>query len=234
MDKDSLLTEKHDASLIKSIAILGGTGKEGSALAKRWALHGYKVIIGSREKAKAETAAAEMNAELGSDYLTGMANEDAAKAAEIIVLSVPYSAHKPTLESVKPHLTGKLLVDLTVPLQPPAVRTVYIPEGKSACLEAQALLGSDVKVVGAFQNVSAEKLKDVDAAVDCDVFVCGDDAEAKEDTMALVRAAGLRGVDAGPLANAIAAEALTPVLLYINKKYGVKGAGIRITGVDNL
>jgi hypothetical protein len=227
------LTEHHGESLIKSVAVLGGTGKEGSALAKRWALHGYKVIIGSREQAKAQTAVAEMNAELGGDYLVGMANEDAAQSAGIVVLSVPYSAHKPTLESVKPYLAGKVLIDLTVPLQPPAVRTVFIPEGKAACLEAQALLGSDVKVVAAFQNVSAEKLKDLNLAVDCDVLVCGDDAEAKEDTIALVKAAGMRGIDAGPLANAVAAEALTPVLLYINKKYAVKGAGIRITGVEN-
>lgn len=219
-------------STIKTLAVAGGTGKEGSVLAKRWALNGYRVIIGSRSVEKAQTAVAEINAELGGDYLTGMSNAEAVKAADIVVLSVPYSAHKDTLTGLKDHLSGKVLVDLTVPLQPPAVRTVYIPEGKSACLEAQALLGDSVKVIAAFQNVSADKLKDPDKYVDCDVLICGDDDAAKADVMELARAAGMRGVDAGKLANAVAVEALTPVLLYINKKYGVKGAGIRITGIE--
>lgn len=222
-----------DAPLIKSIAVLGGTGKEGSALAMRWALHGYRVIIGSRSLEKALTAATEMNQLLGGDYLVGMENAQAASEAGIVILSVPYSAHRATLESVKDQLSGKILVDLTVPLAPPAVRTVFVPEGKSACLEAQAFLGETVQVVAAFQNVSAVKLKDPNNAVDCDVLVCGDDEAAKEETIQLVAAAGLRGIDAGPLANAVAAEALTPVLLYINRKYGVKGAGIRITGLED-
>ncbi|MCU0513054.1 MAG: NADPH-dependent F420 reductase [Anaerolineae bacterium] len=216
---------------IKTLAVLGGTGKEGSALAKRWALNGYRVIIGSRSLEKARDGVAEMNAELGGDYLTGLANEEAARAADIVVLSVPYSAHKDTLNSVRPHLAGKIVVDLTVPLQPPAVRTVHVPEGKSACLEAQALLGDDVTVIAAFQNVSAEKLKDPAYEVDCDVLVCGNAEVAKAEVIELVRAAGMRGIDAGPLANAVAVEALTPVLLYINKKYSVKGAGVRITGI---
>jgi hypothetical protein len=221
-------------SIIQTLAVLGGTGKEGSALAKRWALNGYRVIIGSRSADKAQAAAQEMNAELGGDYLKGMANEDAVQEASIVVLSVPYSAHQDTLTTVQAHLSGKILVDLTVPLQPPAVRTVHIPAGKSACLEAQALLGATVKVVAAFQNVSAEKLAEVDRYVDCDVLICGDDEAAKADVIELAKAAGMRGIDAGKLQNAIAVEALTPVLLYINKKYSVKGAGIRITGLDTL
>lgn len=219
------------SDLIQTIAVLGGTGKEGSALALRWAMNGYRVIIGSRTAEKAQTAAAEMNATLGSDVVMGMANEDAAKEAGIVVLSVPYDAHKATLEGVRAYLDGKVLVDLTVPLAPPAIMTVNVPEGKSACMEAQAMLGAGVKVVAAFQNVSAVKLKDPSYEVDCDVLVCGDDEAAKTDVLALVSAAGLRGIDAGPLANAVAAEALTPVLLWINKKYKVKGAGIRITGI---
>jgi 8-hydroxy-5-deazaflavin:NADPH oxidoreductase len=220
-----------NAPLITTIAVLGGTGKEGSALAMRWALNGYKVIVGSRSAEKAQTAVSEMNKELGGDYLTGMSNEDASKEAHTIVLSVPYDAHKATLEGLKDHLQGKVLVDLTVPLAPPAITTVNVPAGKSACLEAQALLGEGVKVVAAFQNVSAVKLKDPQNPVDCDVLVCGED-EAKQEAMKLVEAAGLRPIDAGPLANAVAVEALTPVLLYINKKYKVKGAGIRITGIE--
>ncbi len=226
------MAEQQDRGLMMAIAVLGGTGKEGSGLAMRWALNGYKVIIGSRDGERAQAKAAEFNAELGGDYLIGMGNEDAAKAADLIVISVPYDAHKSTLEAVRSHLMGKILVDVTVPLQPPQVRTVHVPEGKAAGLEAQAFLGSEVRVVSAFQNVSAEKMKDPNMNVDCDVLVCGDDADAKNEVIQLVKAAGMRGIDAGPLANAVAAEALTPVLLYINKAYKVKGAGIRITNLD--
>lgn len=214
-----------------TIAVLGGTGKEGSGLAMRWAMKGYKVIVGSREAEKAITRAAEMNEQLGGDFLTGASNPEAASKADLIVLSVPYTAHKPTLEGVKDQLAGKILIDLTVPLQPPKVRTVHLPEGKAASLEAQALLGESVKVVAAFQNVSAEHLGDPNHVVDCDVLVCGNDAEAKAAVIKLVEATGMRGVDAGSLANAIAVEALTPVLLYINKAYNIKGSGIRITGI---
>jgi NADPH-dependent F420 reductase len=221
-----------DSSLIKSIAILGGTGKEGSALAVRWALNGYKVIIGSRSAEKAQTTATELNQELGGDYMTGLDNVAAAKGAEIIVLSVPYDAHQPTLESVKEEIQGKILVDVTVPLKPPQVSTVFVPEGLSAAQEAQALVGSNVRVVSAFQNVSYIKLRDPKANVACDVLVTGDDKAAKDEVIALVEAAGMRGIDAGPLANAIVAEALTSILVYINKQYKIKHAGILITGIE--
>lgn len=220
------------SALMHTIAVLGGTGKEGSALAMRWALQGYRVLVGSRTLEKAEASVQEMNAQLGGEYLAGLQNEDAAAQAQMIVLSVPYSAHQTTIMSVKEHLQGKVLVDLTVPLQPPNVRTVFIPQGHAATLEAQELLGDQTRVIAAFQNVSAEKLKDIHRSVDCDVLVCGNDADAKADVIRLVEAAGMRGIDAGPLRNAVAVEALTPVLLYINKKYGVKGAGIRITGIE--
>lgn len=221
-----------DKPTLVTIAVLGGTGKEGSGLAMRWALNGYRVIIGSRNEERAQTRAAEMNEELGGDYLVGMENAAAAQEASIVVLSVPYSAHKDTLSGVKEYLNGKIMVDLTVPLAPPNVTSVYIPEGKSAALEAQSLLGDTVRVVGAFHNVSSVKIKNPDTFVDCDVLVCGDDADAKADVIKLVEASGMRGIDAGPLVNSIAAEALTPVILYINKAYKVKGAGIRITGVE--
>ncbi len=213
------------------IAVLGGTGKEGSGLAMRWAMNGYNVIIGSRDAERASAHATEMNKTLGSSQVVGMGNPEAAKLADIVVLSVPYTAHQSTIEGVKDQLAGKVVVDITVPLQPPKVRTVHLPEGKSAALEAQALLGESVKVVAAFQNVSAEHLSDPHHVVDCDVLVCGNDAEAKASVIKLVEATGMKGVDAGSLANAVAVEALTPVLLWINKAYGVKGAGIRITGI---
>ncbi len=217
---------------MKTLAILGGTGKEGAGLAMRWALKGYRVIIGSRAAEKAERRAREMNAELGDDLLTGLANEDAAAAADIVILSVPYSAHGPTLCDLREQCRGKILVDLTVPLKPPEIMAVNLPEGGAAAIEAQAMLGDSVSVVAAFQNVSAIKLRQLDRDVDCDVLVCADDADAKSAVIELVIAAGMRGIDAGPLKNAVAAESLTPILLHINRAYKVKGAGIRITGLE--
>lgn len=226
------MVPENDSAIIVTIAILGGTGKEGSGLAMRWALNGYRVIIGSRDAERAANRAAELNTQLGGEYITGTGNADAAADADIVVLSVPYDAHKATLASVKDALAGKVLIDLTVPLAPPDIWTVNVPEGRAAALEAQALVGPGVKVVAAFQNVSAVKLKDPNTVVQCDVLVCGDDASAKQDVIRLVQSAGMRGIDAGPLANAVAVEALTPVLLYINKTYKVKGAGIVITGLE--
>lgn len=226
------MTSPTDDRSSMRIALLGGTGKEGSGLAFRWAHAGYDVVIGSRKAEKAERVAAELNDMLGGAAIRGMANADAARDTDIVVLTVPYSAHRATLESVREELQGKILVDVAVPLNPPNVATVYIPEGRSAAEEAQAIVGGDVRVVAAFQNVSASHLKDVSVVIACDVLVCGDDADAKQEVMALVQAADMRGIDAGALANAVAVEALTSVLISINKRYKVKGAGIRITGIE--
>jgi hypothetical protein len=214
-----------------TLGILGGTGKEGSGLALRWALHGYRVIIGSRDAEKAQARAAELNEMLGGDYLTGADNVSAAAQADIVALTVPYAAHHVTLEGVRDQLEGKILIDITVPLMPPKVRTVFIPPGGAAALEAQAFLGDSVRVVSAFQNVSSEKMIQPDIEVACDVLITGNDEAAKQEVIQLVQAAGMRGFDAGPLENAVAAEALTPVLLYVGRKQGVKGVGLRLTGV---
>ncbi|MBZ0298808.1 MAG: NADPH-dependent F420 reductase [Anaerolineae bacterium] len=221
-----------DRGSLMVVAVLGGTGKEGSGLAMRWALGGYQVIIGSRDAQRAADRAAEMNKQLGGDYLVGKENPAAAAEADIVVLSVPYSAHKSTLESVKDLLQGKILVDITVPLKPPKVRRVHVPEGKAAALEAQTLVGDGVRVVAAFQNVSYEQLNKPEHKIDCDVLICGDDPAAREEVIKMAQAAGMRGIHAGPLDNAVAIEALTPVLLFINHKYSIAASGIRITGVQ--
>jgi NADPH-dependent F420 reductase len=218
---------------VLTVAVLGGTGREGEGLVLRWADSGYRVLIGSRDAAKAEAKAQELNEVLGAEVIHGLSNVDAAAAADVVVLSVPYSAHAAILESIEDVVQGKILVDVAVPLQPPSVRTVHVPKGKAASLEAQALLGEGVRVVAAFHNVSAAHLKDLRHPINCDVLVCGDDEEAKDNVYQLIEAIdGLRGIDAGPLANAVAAEALTPVLLYINRRYKISGAGIRITGLE--
>ena len=214
-----------------NIGVLGGTGKEGGGLAYRWALAGHDVVIGSRDASKAEAGAAELNRLLnGKAVVRGARNRDAAKA-QLVVLAVPYAAQLATADSVAAQLTGKILVDVTAPLVPPKVDRVQLPNGESAAVALQRRLGAPVKVVSAFHNVSATHLKDAAHEIDCDVLVCGDDAGARELVIGLARDAGLRAWHAGVLANSIAAEALTSVLIAINKRYKVAGSGIRITGV---
>jgi NADPH-dependent F420 reductase len=216
----------------KTIAIIGGTGAEGNGIALRLAKAGYRVIIGSRDAAKAAKTAQDLARLLGTSQLSGATNKAAAAEAEIAILTVPYAAERASIEEIRSALVGKILVDATAPLVPPRVNRVQLPPGGSAVAAIQALLGDTVRVVSAFQNVSAEKLKQLDEAVDCDVLVCADDAAARQSVIELVNAMGLRGIDAGPIGNSAAAEALTSVLIWINRKYGVPGAGIRITGLS--
>lgn len=220
-----------DSSLLLSIAILGGTGREGKGLAYRWAKAGYHVHIGSREAAKAQTTVTEiLNLLEGEAALEGLTNLEAAQKSDIAVLCVPYSAHSQTLESVKAALQGKILIDVTVPLVPPKTSVVQMPAAGSAAQEARRILGEGVEVCAAFQNVSHEHLLD-DTTVDCDVLVTGTGKDARSETLKLVEAAGLVGWDAGPLENSVVVEGLTSVLIGINKKYGATHAGVRITGV---
>lgn len=212
------------------IGILGGTGKEGSGLAYRWALAGHDVVIGSRDAGKALAGAAELNQLLGGKAVVRGASNAEAAQAHVVVLTVPYAAQLATAESVAGALAGKILIDVTVPLAPPKVDRVQLPNGESAVVALQRKLGPLVKVVSAFQNVSATHLKDPAHEVDCDVLVCGDDADAREVVIGLAHDAGLRAWHAGVLANSIASEALTSVLIAINKRYKVAGSGIRITG----
>jgi 8-hydroxy-5-deazaflavin:NADPH oxidoreductase len=216
---------------IRTIAIVGGTGKEGKGLAYRWVKAGYHVLIGSRQLEKAEAAAAELKTLAGADAaVSGLENPEAAQQADLVVLTVPYSAHRPTLETIKPCMTGKILVDVTVPLVPPKVTKVQMPPAGSAAQEALEILGEGVQVAAAFQNISYEHLLN-DEEVTCDVLVTGTSKAARTATLALVRAAGLVGFDAGPLENSVVVEGLTSILIGINKQLGVQSAGIRITGV---
>lgn len=216
----------------KTVAVIGGTGNQGPGLALRWAASGqYEVIIGSRQAEKAERVAAELNQKLGRPLIRGLANLEAVQAADLAVLTVPYSAHRPTLEQLRPALQGKILVDVTVPLNPPQVSRVHIPPGGSAGQEAQAILGEGVVVVSAFQNVGAAHLAELDHPIDCDVLVCGDSREAKAEAIALAEAAGMRGLDAGPLQNAVVVEGLTSILIGLNRRYKARDTGIKITGI---
>lgn len=218
------------------IAILGGTGDLGTGLARRWAQAGYQVIIGSRTLDKAQAAADDLRRVMDERGVAAVQvracdNLAAAQQADIVVLTVPFSHQSSTLAAVKPHLEGKILVDVTVPLVPPKVARVQLPPQGSAGQIAQALLGEGVRVVSAFQNVAAAHLQE-GHGLECDVLVCGDSKEARAEVIRLVEAAGMRGFHAGGIANAAAVEAMTSVLIFVNKQYDCH-AGIRLTGVGS-
>ena len=218
--------------LLMTIAVLGGTGKEGKGLAYRWAKSGYKVLIGSRSSGRAVTTASEIMAMLeGSSSLVGTSNLEAAQLANIVVLVVPYSAHRETLESVKDVLKGKILVDVTSLSIPPMVTKVHMPPAGSAAQEAREIVGEGVEVAAAFQSISHKHLL-TDEDIDCDVLVTGTSKDARAETLRLVEAAGLTGWDAGPIENSIVVEGLASVLRNINKQYGSTHAGIKITGAS--
>jgi hypothetical protein len=212
------------------IGIVGGTGREGRGLGVRWAKAGHDVFIGSRQAEKGSTKAAEFSKEFGVT-LQGGDNVAACNHAELIIVTVPYSAHRSTFESIKEAVGDKVIVDITVPIKPPKVRSVNLPEGQSAALEARALLNEGALLVAALHHISSEHLSDPEHTFDCDVLVCGDDKEARAAVISVISDLGLRGVDAGVLKNAIALESLTPVLLHINRRYESVGSGIRITGI---
>ena len=212
------------------IGVLGGTGAQGSGLALRLALAGHELVIGSRDGARAASVAAQLSAR-ASRTIAGSENRAAAAATEIVILTVPYAVQRATVEHVLDQLDGKVLVDSTVPLVPPQVGTVALPEGGSAVAAIQRLAGEKVRVVSAFQSVSAQHLCELDHAIDCDVLVCGDNGAACDLVIALCADMSMRALHAGSLANSAAAEALTSVLITINRRYKVAGAGIRITGL---
>ena len=208
------------------IGIIGGTGDLGSGLAKAWVAAGHKVIIGSRLREKAEKAAAALG-----EAVSGDDNVGAARAADVVVLAVPFASHDQTIEEIKGVVGGKIVVDTAVPLVPPKVSTVQLPSEGSAAQIAQRLLGAEVRVVSAFHNVSAAKLH-AGGRADCDVLVFSDDKAARNLVIGLAGEIARRGVGGGGLANSAAAEAMTSVLIWINRQYKTPGAGIGITGLE--
>jgi NADPH-dependent F420 reductase len=216
---------------MQTVSVIGGSGELGGGLALRWAKAGVPIIIGSRDADRAAQVAAEINASVPNNLARGMDNFSAAQAGDIVVITVKFSHHQATLEELRPALKGKVLVDTTVPLVPPKVMRVQLPSEGSAAVIAQRLLGDDVDVVSAFQNVSASSLKSEEPP-ECDVLVAGAKPDAREIVVKLAEAAGFRGWHAGPLENSAATEALTSLLIFMNKKYGSDHIGIRITGIE--
>ncbi len=216
------------ASGVGRIGIIGGTGKLGEALARRWLKAGHTVLIGSRKADKAVAIASELGETLGLDVGAG-SNSEVAQQADLVVVTVPFSAQEATLLDIRDHVAGKVVVDTTVPLVPPKVMRVQMPPEGCAAAKARQLLGEDVRLVAAFHSVAAHRLA-TDDDIHCDVMVFGDDKSARAPVVALADDAGLRGIHAGALVNAVAGEALTSVLIFVNKHYAVDGAGIQFTG----
>ncbi len=210
-----------------TIAILGGTGQEGTGLALRWASNGYEVIIGSRKEEKALQVTRELNEILGKDLIRGMENSSAAREADINVLTVVATAHESAVKGLKDDLQGKILVDATARITFPNPKP---PEPPSAARLAQEVLGESVRVVAAFQNIPASSLKDLEKDLDSDVLVCADKQEDAEVVMDLIRGAGMNAYYIGDLDIAITVEGLTAVLVYLNKYNDIKHASIKIVG----
>jgi len=217
-----------------TLGIVGGTGKEGKGLAYRWLKAGHRVIVGSRQAEKAQKAVDELAEFMGHqpENLQGMDNRSAVEACDIAVIAVPYAGHKPTLEDLKDVLQGKIVIDVVVPLVPPKVTKVKMPEAGSAAQEAQDILGDACQVVDAFQNISHERLLG-QGDTDCDVLVCGTGKEARRVVIGLVEDTGLKGWDAGPIENAVVVEGMTSVLIGLNIQHKVHASGIRITGIPD-
>lgn len=213
----------------ETIAILGGTGDLGTGLAIRWSKVGHRIIIGSRTLEKARNAVAELKKISPDTPAEPMENKDAAAAGNIVVLTVPAEHQLSTLEGVRDGLKGKILIDVTVPLVPPKVGTVQLPPEGSAGQRAQNLLGEEVMVVTAFQNIAAHLLQQ-DVHIECDVLVAGNKKEARQTVIDLIEEAGMTGWHAGPIANSAAAEALTSILIHINRQGTISHAGIKIVG----
>jgi len=211
---------------VAKIAVIGGTGHLGKGIARRLAKAGHDVTIGSRS---AERAAA-LGAEMGG--IAGATNEEAAAGKDIVIVAVPYDSQGSTLKQIAPHVGDAIVVDTTVPLKPPKVMRVQLPDAGSAAIEAQGHLGEGIRLVTAFHNVSAHNL-DSEGPVECDILVFGDDVPARNAVVEMVASMGLRGLSGGALVNSAAAEALTSILIYMNKTYQADGAGIRFTRLAN-
>jgi 8-hydroxy-5-deazaflavin:NADPH oxidoreductase len=222
---------KSIGSFTKTIAILGGTGKEGKGLSYRLAQAGYKIYIGSRSLEKAQNTANELLTNFSGQFrIHGSTYTEAVRRSDIIILSVPYIAHREVLVSIKDYMMGKLLIDVTVPIFGKEIDRANIPPSESAAQEARMILGENAEVCAAFQNISYKNLLDF-SGCECDVLVTGTSEAARQETINIVANVGYRGWDAGPIENSIVVEGLTRLLIYINRQYKSSHAGIKITGV---
>ena len=210
-----------------SVAIVGGTGNLGGALAVRLAAPGVKVIIGSRDAQKAQNAVAALKPKMRAGDLVGATNQEAVKQGEFVLIAVPYEGHAQMVQDLKGQVAGKIIIDAVVPLKK---AKPFVPPAGSALLEAQSILDGEAPVIGALHNISAVDLGDVEAPLG-DVLVCGDDAAAKQRVMEIIQRIGATAYDAGPASNAYVIEGLTGIIIALNRKYKSKHGSIKITGI---
>jgi len=215
-----------------NIAILGGTGKEGSGLATRWALVGHAIIIGSRDAARAHDKAVELRERTKKLTIVGKANAEAAALGEVVVIALPATGLAATLPSAREACRGKVVVSTVVALSFGGPRLFTPPPAGSSAEEVQALL-PEAKVVAAFHHIAAHELAEAEHDIDSDLLMCGADVEAKTVVTELGRSMGLRVIDVGPLSNAGPVEGITALLATINRRYKLKNAGIKITGLPS-
>jgi hypothetical protein len=214
-----------------TLAILGGTGKEGTGLALRWGRAGHRILVGSRSPERAAAHARELARQVEHGAFAGRSNEEAAREAELVVVAVPHAGHRALLAELRPVLGGKVVLDAVVPLAFGSPRLYAPPREGSAAEEARAILGDGVPVVAGLHALAAHELTNLAHALDADVLVCGDDAEAKGVASRLIEDLGVRCLDAGPLAMAPVLESLTALMVRLNRRYRSKSAGFRITGI---
>jgi NADPH-dependent F420 reductase len=214
------------------IGIIGGTGKEGRGLALRWASKGHRVTIASRDAERGAAVAAELTA-LAGVVIEGGGFDAALGDTDVILVAVPYAGQADTYRQLVGRIGDRVVIDITVPLAPPRVTRVTLPPGQSAGLEARAILGDEGRLVATLHHISSAHLADLEHAIDGDILACGDDKAAMDLVLSLLTDLGARAIDAGPLANSVALESLTPVLLYLNRRYKAAGAGIRLTGLPD-
>jgi 8-hydroxy-5-deazaflavin:NADPH oxidoreductase len=210
-----------------SVAIVGGTGNLGGALALRLGAPGVRIIIGSRDAEKAKKVVETLKPTLRAGEMVGMTNQDSIRGADYVVIAVPYEGHAQMVQDIKGQVAGKTIIDTVVPLNK---GKPFVPAAGSALQEAQQILGDEAPVVGALHNISAVDLADVDSPLG-DVLVCGDKADAKEKVMEIIRRIGARAFDGGPASNAYVIEGLTGVIISLNRKYKSKHGSIRIVGI---
>ena len=215
-----------------NIAILGGTGKEGSGLATRWALVGHAIIIGSRDAARAHDKAVELRERTKKLTIVGKANAEAAALGDVVVIALPATGLAATLPPAREACRGKVVVSTVVALSFGGPRLFTPPPAGSSAEEVQALL-PEAKVVAAFHHIAAHELAEAEHDIDSDLLMCGADVEAKTVVTELGRSMGLRVIDVGPLSNAGQVEGITALLATINRRYKLKNAGIKITGLPS-
>ena len=214
------------------VAILGGTGKEGTGLALRWARAGHAILVGSRSADRARERAAEMARLVPGARLEGRTNDAACQDAELVVVAVPHAGHRVLLTELSGRLAGRVVLETVVPLDFAGPRLYAPPAEGSAAEEARAVLGPGTPIVAGLHALAAHELASLDHALDADVLVCGDEPPAKATAMRLIADLGVRPLDAGPLSMAAVLEGLTAVMVRLNRRYRSKAAALKITGLD--